>query len=585
MMRVYLRLIQLALAPLLLVLMTTSVRADWIEDSNRYALEILKQQAQLSPEGVSNYGLSEFDAEVADLGPNITQREIALAQQQLSRLRAALESESAARVRQDLQIMIDALESEITTAQLEYEHLLPYYDMHGFMFGSFKSLLDPRNDAARYPAALERLRKYTGQSEGYQPATEQAMALTEARLKVDGLIGPYRGQLEADLDNAPRYIAGIRSVFESSGLTAWESDFAVLEEQLNQYEAWLRATLEPRARDNNTLPEVLYANELQNFGVTDSPAELIAEAQYSYQLIRSQMKALARQIAEKRGWKERDLLSVLHQLKAEQVPQEDLLALYKQRLTVIEDIVRKEDLVSLPERDAVIRLATEAESAAIPASFMSPPQLINNTGQYGEFVLVQSNPALGDDAQMDDWSHDSIVWALTVHEARPGHELQFSRLVEDGTSLARAVFAFNSANAEGWGLYSESIMQQYLPLEGQLFNLYTRLMRAARMFLDPMVNTGQMSRQEAEDFLVEQTAMSRAMASSEADRYAFRAPGQATSYYFGYIRLMRLRTEVEIALGDQFEPRAFHDFILQQGLLPPNLLREAVLAEFVQSAE
>jgi len=107
-------------------------------------------------------------------------------------------------------------------------------------------------------------------------------------------------------------------------------------------------------------------------------------------------------------------------------------------------------------------------------------------------------------------------------------------------------------------------------------------MRAARMFLDPMVNTGQMSHEQAVTFLMEQTALSKPMASSEADRYAFNMPGQATSYYFGYMNLMRLRTEVEIVLGNRFNQRAFHDFILEQGLLPPDLLREAVLEEFVR---
>ena len=72
------------------------------------------------------------------------------------------------------------------------------------------------------------------------------------------------------------------------------------------------------------------------------------------------------------------------------------------------------------------------------------------------------------------------------------------------------------------------------------------------------------------------------MATSEADRYAFIMPGQATAYYYGYMNLMRLRTEVEVALGQDFDQLAFHDFILAQGLLPPELLREAVLDEFVR---
>jgi uncharacterized protein (DUF885 family) len=75
------------------------------------------------------------------------------------------------------------------------------------------------------------------------------------------------------------------------------------------------------------------------------------------------------------------------------------------------------------------------------------------------------------------------------------------------------------------------------------------------------------------------------MARSEADRYAFLAPGQATSYYYGYRNLQRLRTEVEMALGERFKQRPYHDFILAQGLLPPELLREAVLEEFVPAQQ
>jgi uncharacterized protein (DUF885 family) len=163
--------------------------------------------------------------------------------------------------------------------------------------------------------------------------------------------------------------------------------------------------------------------------------------------------------------------------------------------------------------------------------------------------------------------------------------MQFAALVENGTSLARITYAFNSANVEGWGLYAETIMMEHLPLEGQLFTLLTRLQRAGRMFMDPMVNLGQMSPEQAVDFMMNQIGLSEAMARSEADRYAFLAPGQATSYYYGYRNLQRLRTEVEMALGERFKQRPYHDFILAQGLLPPELLREVVLEEFVPAQQ
>ncbi len=555
---------------------------DWISQSNQYAMKVFEAQAAFAPEYVAGIGLDQYDGEIIDLGPLLYERQRASAEALLATLRKALKSETQPRVHQDLEILIQAVVDDMESERIEHEHLLPYYNLHQLLYQSFDSLLDARNDKSRYASALDRLRKYTGSAQGYRPLTTLAREASEARFDVDGLVGPYRGELRADLDNAPRMIAGMEALFSEAGLDGWEKEFGELKAQLDDYKAWLEAEMLPRSRESNLLPQAVYANLLQEYGVRLSPDELIARGQSNYQLIRSEMKALAWQIATQRGWKDKNLVSVIRAMKKEQVPEDKLLALYQKRLQQVEAIIRREDLVTLPKRKASIRLATAAESAVIPASFMSPPQLVNNSGQYGEFVLVTSNPALqGDDAQMDDWSHDAMTWALTVHEARPGHEMQFARLMEDGTSMARAIFSFNSANVEGWGLYAESIMQEYLPIEGQLFNLYTRLMRAARMFLDPMVNTGQLTHEDVVAFLTDQVAMSLPMATSEADRYTFKAPGQATSYYFGYMNLLQLRTGIEIGLGDDFNQREFHDFILRQGLLPPDLLREAVTERFL----
>lgn len=560
----------------------TTANADWIEDSDVNAMLVLRSQASFQPESIARAGLDEFDADVFDINADYLERRTANDRELLVELQHRLEAEKHPKVRQDLEILIQSIEDGIETRRINNKYMLPYFNVHRTMFGSFNSLLDPRNDKERYVSALERLRKYNGSEDGFTPVAELAKARTSERFEEVGLLGPYRAELETDLADAPRFVAGVRGMFERAELDGWEDEFAKLELQLEDYAEWLNEEILPRARPDNQLPAEVYANNLKNYGVRATPEELITEALYSYQFIRSEMKALARRIAEKRGWDDHELTSVIRRLKTEQIPQDDILDVYNERLADLEEIIRREDIITLPERDAVIRLATEAESAAIPAPFMSPPQLINNTGQYGEFVLVQSNPAMGDDAVMDDWSHDAITWALTVHEARPGHELQFASLVENGTSLARARFAFNSANVEGWGLYAEAIMHEYLPEEAQLFSLFTRQMRAARMFMDPMVNTGQLTPEQAVDFMVEQISLSLPMASSEAERYSYRAPGQATSYYFGFMNLMSLRTELEMKLGDKFNQREFHDFILEQGLLPPDMLREAVLERFIK---
>lgn len=571
----------IALFACIMMVATTGHAKDWVEKSDEYTTVILKAQSAFQPEGASGLGLTEFDAEISDLGPNLYERTTAVDRELIALTEQWLQTAENPKVIQDLNILQQALEDGIESARLNNEYMLPYFNLPQTLFFGFRALLDPRTDPARYPAALQRLAKYTGRAEGYAPITELAKARTKERFDQPGLLGPYRGQMKRDLGNVERFSGGLKQLFEASGLEGYEQDLDVLIEQLNDYADWLKTEMMPRAREDHRLPAEVYADNLKNFGVRDTPEDLIRAAQFGFQEIKSQMRSLARQIAAQRGWENGELMHVMKELKKEQIPEDKILEVYMDRLAAIEAMIVEHDIITLPDRDASIRLATEAESSAIPAPFMSPPQLIGNTGQYGEFVLVQKNPSMGEDSQMDDWNHDSVTWALTVHEARPGHEMQFAALVENGTSLARTTYAFNSANVEGWGLYSEAIMMEHLPLEGQLFTLLARLQRAGRMFMDPMVNLGLMSPDEVTDFMVKQIGLSKAMASSEADRYAFLAPGQATSYYYGYRNLQRLRTEVEMALGDRFNQRKYHDFILEQGLLPPELLRQAVLEDFV----
>ena len=270
---------------------------------------------------------------------------------------------------------------------------------------------------------------------------------------------------------------------------------------------------------------------------------------------------------------------MIKELKKAQIADDQVLEFYKRRLAQIEDIIRAQHLVTLPDRPARIRLGTPAENAQQPAPHMVPPRLIGNTGEQGEFVLPLAVP--GKTTQKyDDFNYDAAAWTLTAHEARPGHEMQFSRMVETGVSLARALFAFNSVNAEGWGLYSEAITLPYMPLDGQLISLQLRLQRAARAFLDPELQIpGKWTPEAAREFLQKEVGLSPAFATEEVDRFTFRSPAQATAYFYGYTKLLELREAAQKQLGDRFDPRKFHDLILAQGLLPPDLMRKAILAE------
>jgi len=370
-------------------------------------------------------------------------------------------------------------------------------------------------------------------------------------------------------------------LFAQAKLVGWEGDFAALSQQLRDYNAWTQRVVLPRTRDEVRLPAAIYADRLTQVGIDISPDELIERAAFDFQEVRDQMQVLARQIAAKRHLPSSDYREVIRELKKQQVKPGDLLPLYRKRLAEIETIIRREKLVSLPDRKASIRTATEAEAARIPAPQMNPPRMIGNTGEYGEFLIPLTNPHARTDAKMDDFSYAAASWTLTAHESRPGHELQFAAMVEHGVSIARAVFAFNSTNVEGWGLYCEALVLPFMPPEGQLISLQFRLLRMARAFLDPMVNLGRMTPADAKRVLMEDVVFSEPFAQQEADRYAFDSPGQATSYYYGYVQMRALRTQTELALGKRFNLKAFHDFVIAQGMLPPRLLKQAVMEEFV----
>jgi uncharacterized protein (DUF885 family) len=275
---------------------------------------------------------------------------------------------------------------------------------------------------------------------------------------------------------------------------------------------------------------------------------------------------------------------VIRDLKKEQLVGDAILPFFQERLKQIESIIVDQQIVSLPDRPARIRIATAAETAQQPAPHMVPPPFMHNTGQKGEFVLplnIPAGPGQVSSEKYDDFTYDAAAWTITAHEARPGHELQFDSMLEHGVSLARVRYAFNSTNVEGWGLYSEYLIEPYMPEEGKLISLDFRLQRAARAFLDPELQAGKITPADAFRVLEQDVVLSHALAEEEVERFTYRAPGQANSYFYGYTKLIALREETEKALGAKFSRKKFHDFILAQGLLPPDLMRKAVMERFV----
>ena len=574
---------RLSALTLALVLAAPLFAQEWVKRSNDITAIVLTVQAKLQPEGASFIGIEGYDSEISQIPLDVNARTAAAMKEARAKIEAKRATEKDPAVLQDIDILLAAIDDTLEGNRLSEKYELPYLDLPQMFFNATRSLLDERVEAERRPLALVRLRKYTGLEKGYTPLTHQAMALMRASLAKPGLRGPFKDDLEKNLANSDRYMDGAEALFKQFKITGYEAPFAELRKQVAEYNAFLRAEVMPRTTTDFRLPGELYAYRLRTRGVDMPVPELISRAKTSFREIQNEMQTLAPLVAKEKGFTATDYRAVIRELKKKQFVGEAILPHYKARLGEIEKIVRDQRIVTLPQREMVIRLASPAETAAIPAPHVDPPRLIGNTGQMAAFVLPLRIPAEdGKEIGFDDFTFDAASWTLTAHEGRPGHELQFASILEKGVSQARVLYAFNSVNVEGWALYAEAEMKPLEPLDGQLIALQHRLMRAARAFLDPSLHHGTITRDEAFRVLEEDVVLSHGMALQEVERYTFRAPGQAPSYFVGYSRLVELRADAERMLGKNFDRQSYHDFILAQGLLSPSLLREAVMNGYVK---
>jgi uncharacterized protein (DUF885 family) len=168
--------------------------------------------------------------------------------------------------------------------------------------------------------------------------------------------------------------------------------------------------------------------------------------------------------------------------------------------------------------------------------------------------------------------------ALTLHEAVPGHHLQISLAAEMDNLPNVRRSTYISAFGEGWGLYSEFLGKEigfYETPYDDFGRLSYEMWRACRLVVDTGMHVLGWSRQQALDYMLENTALSEHNVTTEIDRY-ISWPGQALSYKLGEIKIKALRTKAEVALGAKFDLREFHAAILAHGSVPLTVLEQNI---------
>ncbi|RAS60283.1 uncharacterized protein DUF885 [Lentzea atacamensis] len=174
----------------------------------------------------------------------------------------------------------------------------------------------------------------------------------------------------------------------------------------------------------------------------------------------------------------------------------------------------------------------------------------------------------------------NIAEATAFHEAVPGHHFQRSRIMQLPDLPLLRTNARITAFTEGWALYAERLADEmglYSTEEARLGMLTMDSKRAGRLVADTGLHVKGWSRQQAVDYLLENTPQPRDLVEAEVDRYLAQ-PGQALAYMVGRLKFQELRAKAQQTLGAAFDVRDFHEVVLSHGNLTLGLLDDVVTA-------
>lgn len=547
------------------------------DDFRELREEIWQWTLDNSPSLATSVGDDRGDGQLGDMSLEAYDANIAESRAFLERVRAIDPDALPEALRIDHAILVASLQDELAGAAFDHSRYMVFTNRGGWFTG-FASLphRSPFFDRGDYESYVARLEAYDEMNAQGIARSREAVArgLTQPCGPMEGFIERLDAQVYEQAEDSPFW-----GPFAEQPAFYTEADWAALMRRAEAalegevfpaaqaFADFYRAEYAPACRSEGVgIGETpggseYYAWRARSFTTTDMTPDQIHELGLSeVARIRAEMET----VAAEAGFDSRE--AFIEHLRTDaqyyaETPEELLEAVSAMAKRI--DGFMPTLFGQLPRQPYTVLPIPDALAPGNTTAYYEPGSL--TTGQPG---IYRVNTTELDQRPL--WE----LPALGVHEAVPGHHHQIALQQELDIHPLRQHGTFFTAFVEGWGLYSERLgieMGLYDTPAREMGRLSYEMWRATRLVVDTGMHSRGWSRQQAIDYMLDNTALTPANVEAEVNRY-ITWPGQALAYKIGELKIRELRTRAEEALGDAFSLRDFHDAVLENGAVPLDVL-------------
>ncbi len=552
-----------------------------VENYTELREEIWQATLDSNPLLATSIGDRRGDGRLGDMSLAEYDRQMAESRAFLDRLDAIDPEQLPADLRVDYAVLKRTFEDGLEGAAFDHERYIVFTNRGGW-FSSFGSLphRSPLFTFADYESYVGRLEAFAGVNQQGIARSREAVArgLTQPCGPMQGLEAQLDRQIADDYRQSPYW-----EPFESKPATISDAQWEDLQSRagaalaegvfpaLREFRTFYVEEYMPQCRDGapgiGATPggQEFYAHRVRSYTTTPMTPEEIHQVGLSeVARIRAEMDS----VAAEAGFDTRE--AFIDHLRTDPqyyMTDADEYLAYAQALAKQIDGWMPKLFGTLPRQPYTV--------LPIPAA-QAPG---NTTAYYERGSLATGQPGIYrvNTTQLDQ----RPLWelpALGVHEAVPGHHHQIALQQELDMHPLRTNGTFFTAFVEGWGLYSERLgieMGLYDTPAKQMGRLSYEMWRATRLVVDTGLHAKGWNKQQAVDYMLDNTALTPGNVDAEVNRYITN-PGQAVAYKIGELKIRELRARAESALGASFDLREFHDAVLENGAVPLDVLEAQV---------